>query len=989
MKNLYLVLKSVLIIGLFTFAFHTSHGQQIVSIADEGVITGVSCAGNVVITDSDVDGGNYGSNETYVITICIEDGSETNPQIIISPELYGDIWDVDANSSLLVYDGANTGAALLGEFNSESFPDGVNVSGTGQCLTLMFISGNGSSGEGFTATFQCKQPLQDFTFTISGSPEITEYGGMNYPSMQICLGETISVSVATDYPLSNAGGNGYLQADSTSSFYYSMGDGAIYQGIGLTQITHTYTDPYGYVVTVIVTDVNGKVEFNRFYVLIAPRPVFSNLAVDDTLCIGEQTLITGGIQGNDTVGVDPGNAAILGGGILGEQVYLPDGNNENYETSITVDEFDEGQVIQSVSDFVNFCVNIEHSYLGDLEMMLTCPDGTSINIFNSYTGNGLFPGGFGGGSTYLGDAHDPTPDGVPGYGFNYCFSDDADWGTLGEELDNDNTVPVNSFGVNANAMAPGTYQPEESFANFIGCPINGDWTLTVRDNLFSDDGFIFNWSIYFDPNINPNTIYYSPDIDSVAWADNADIIENQGTSILVQPSQEGNNSFTFLVLDEFGCLHDTVVNVYVRPEINLDDDIACDLTQLLTPYDDLGEPVKDGLYTVLATPTPTASINFQEMSPFVDSAIATEYGLYTIKVTSEDCGYTDDAVIDYRPDPKIIPFVSDTTLCIGASIVFDAGPQDPNSDNFDITWISSTAGVINTEDYSITVDETGIYTLVITGYCGAASDTSNVVAITINFDGMTVCGFQAAANAVVAPEGSGFWSAAENISFTNANLTGTQISSSTYGTYPVTYTDYRCIDDGVSRNFTFVEQPVVNVIPANPDFCADKQSLTVSAVVAGSHNGSYFWSINGNPEMGDNDSLYFPAEYFTPLEDYNLSVTVHDFYNVCLPATGEAFFTARQCEYNIPNVITPNGDGKNDKFHVEYIELFPGTKLRVYDRWGKMVFEQSDYDQYQASTGGWDPTDQNAGTYFFELLMPYADIIESGYIQILKDGSGD
>src|SRR5690606_9486191 len=263
---------------------------------------------------------------------------------------------------------------------------------------------------------------------------------------------------------------------------------------------------------------------------------------------------------------------------------------------------------QSVSDFVNFCVNIEHSYLGDLEMMLSCPDGTSINIFNSYSGDGLFPGGFGGGNTYLGDANDPLPDGVPGFGFDYCFNDGADWGTLGEELATGNTVPVSTFGGGGTAMAAGDYQPEESFANFIGCPINGDWTLTIRDNLFSDDGFVFNWSIYFDPNINPSTVYYSPNIDSVYWEDNADIIENQGTSILVQPSQEGNNSFTFVAIDEFGCYHDTVVNVYVRPEINLDDEIACDLQQMLNPIDDLGEPVKDGVYTVIEAPTPTASI---------------------------------------------------------------------------------------------------------------------------------------------------------------------------------------------------------------------------------------------------------------------------------------------------------------------------------------------------------------------------------------------
>ena len=89
---------------------------------------------------------------------------------------------------------------------------------------------------------------------------------------------------------------------------------------------------------------------------------------------------------------------------------------------------------------------------------------------------------------------------------------------------------------------------------------------------------------------------------------------------------------------------------------------------------------------------------------------------------------------------------------------------------------------------------------------------------------------------------------------------------------------------------------------------------------------------------------------------------------------------------NLINVITPNGDGKNDKFKVEHIEYFPGTNLRVYDRWGKLIFEQADYDKYQKSNGGWDPGDQASGTYFYELLIPQVNKKESGYIEILKDG---
>ena len=41
-----------------------------------------------------------------------------------------------------------------------------------------------------------------------------------------------------------------------------------------------------------------------------------------------------------------------------------------------------------------------------------------------------------------------------------------------------------------------TYEPETSFANFAGCPINGQWTIIVQDNLGTDDGWIFEWGLF-------------------------------------------------------------------------------------------------------------------------------------------------------------------------------------------------------------------------------------------------------------------------------------------------------------------------------------------------------------------------------------------------------------------------------------------------------------------------------------------------------------
>jgi gliding motility-associated-like protein len=49
----------------------------------------------------------------------------------------------------------------------------------------------------------------------------------------------------------------------------------------------------------------------------------------------------------------------------------------------------------------------------------------------------------------------------------------------------------------------------------------------------------------------------------------------------------------------------------------------------------------------------------------------------------------------------------------------------------------------------------------------------------------------------------------------------------------------------------------------------------------------------------------------------------------------------------VPNVFTPNGDGKNDEFRVAYRSL-RDFHIWVYNRWGKLVYESTD------PARGWD-----------------------------------
>jgi len=194
--------------------------------------------------------------------------------------------------------------------------------------------------------------------------------------------------------------------------------------------------------------------------------------------------------------------------------YLPDGAGLLYETSIGVSGFDQTTLITSAANFDQLCLDIEHSYIGDLEITLTCPNGTTVSIMNTYNGTpawgALVPGGCGSGNgTSLGN--DTNLDGgAPGSPvWTYCFSPaNATLGTICAEYTAGNTIPndYTTLGINlpnattGNNLAMdtnGVYLPDGNFNDFIGCPVNGNWTITVQDNQSLDDGYIFQWGLVF------------------------------------------------------------------------------------------------------------------------------------------------------------------------------------------------------------------------------------------------------------------------------------------------------------------------------------------------------------------------------------------------------------------------------------------------------------------------------------------------------------
>jgi gliding motility-associated-like protein len=86
-------------------------------------------------------------------------------------------------------------------------------------------------------------------------------------------------------------------------------------------------------------------------------------------------------------------------------------------------------------------------------------------------------------------------------------------------------------------------------------------------------------------------------------------------------------------------------------------------------------------------------------------------------------------------------------------------------------------------------------------------------------------------------------------------------------------------------------------------------------------------------------------------------------------------------ELDIPNVITPNGDGYNDKFVIDNIDKLVSSQLIIYNRWGKKVYESNNYQN------DWDGDNLSDGVYYY--VLKYETYIESlelsGSVTIMRD----
>ncbi len=442
-----------------------------------------------------------------------------------------------------------------------------------------------------------------------------------------------------------------------------------------------------------------------------------------------------------------------------------------------------------------------------------------------------------------------------------------------------------------------------------------------------------------------------------------------------------------------GCARDTVICVYTDLGVTNatfvgNKDTVC-----------IGSPV-----TLTASGATTYTVNYiQNGSPVFlsnnTSVIHTPVlqGLNVYSLTAiGNCGaapvgYTVGVFVIPAANLVISPMV-DVTKCLNRSFVISTGVNSTNSTPgtpYTYAWTTLPSGfpapgVNNASTYTCSSNSTTTLVLTVNGSCAnTAKDTvviSNFVnnlAVSIN-NTLTLCPNSPFSMTSTTSGGHPVynynWAMNSNTVSTTSVLSYT--SPGTAGLHNVTIT----VTDSCGYQATDTKQ--ISVLPNtlqvsildSSSTCANSEFSLHAQASNGYHQYTYVWSL-GSTILSSGQTLVTnspPAEGL-----YSIVVTAKDSCGY-QASDIQVITVSPPCNVEIPNVITPNGDGVNDIFVIKNLEYHPNSTLTIFDRWGRKVYTTGNYNN------DWKGEGISDGTFYYVLDVPQ-DKSYNGFITVFHN----
>jgi gliding motility-associated-like protein len=378
------------------------------------------------------------------------------------------------------------------------------------------------------------------------------------------------------------------------------------------------------------------------------------------------------------------------------------------------------------------------------------------------------------------------------------------------------------------------------------------------------------------------------------------------------------------------------------------------------------------------------------------SVLPTTNTTYTVTGTNTVTGCTSTittADITVNQLPNITASANPNTTCTNGTVNLNAATTGTTAIT-NYTWTLGN-GVDNTNQNqgSITFPASGLttgtytYTVVATDANGCVSlqatttldiiDTPNA-----NFDlsDLSICQNENGTISINTPQtGVTYDWNINGQAVTNTNpLTVPSSITSAAGTYTVNViAGIGTCTNTAANTLTVNALPTVALVNSITSACVN---TSAQLDVAGPNSTyTYNWTNGSNTATGPNLNVN-PLTQATA-GSYTLTATDQ---NGCVNRTIGAI-DAQECITEVPEIFTPNGDGKNDGFVIKNIENFPDNKLKIFNRWGNLVYQKDGYlNEFEGFANTGDQVGKSklpSGTYY--VILEYGDEKTETYNGIL------
>ncbi|MCE3225626.1 MAG: domain containing protein [Bacteroidetes bacterium] len=211
----------------------------------------------------------------------------------------------------------------------------------------------------------------------------------------------------------------------------------------------------------------------------------------------------------------------------------------------------------------------------------------------------------------------------------------------------------------------------------------------------------------------------------------------------------------------------------------------------------------------------------------------------------------------------------------------------------------------------------------------------------------------------------------------------TNIIFPSQGLYNITHvvTSTNGCQSSVTQSLNITPKPKAKFIYNNNN----QQSLETNIAFIDSSKAAVGWSWDfGN---GTTSNLQNPSSIYNANGSYTVALTITDQFGCTDTYTSVVRISNIVSEITqlIPNMISPNNDGQNDFWRLDFIEVYyKDADIEIYNRWGDLLFKSKGYKN--AWDGSYKGSPLPVGAYYYTINLndPKDDKIYKGTITLLK-----